>query len=481
MKKEELFEALGEINEEHVKNARMDKVPRKTARWRCGIAAATAVIVLTVALGIPFLKDRMQGPKEQAHTQGGFTVNAEYPEPTAPQVSADQFYETDAHWEWWEAYRKLTEASSEMQKGLSGYYTSLMQQMLVSEDENTVCSPLNIYIAFAMLAEVSDGTTQQQILDMLGASDITKLRDQVHALWLGNYVDTPVLKSLLANSLWLDQSTAYNEDTLKTLAQYYYASSFSGVPGSEEMDEDLRQWTDENTGNLLTEYTKNMHIEADTVMEILSTIYYKAAWTDIFYANNTAQETFHGVKGDTTVDMMHRTDMMGVFRTDAFTAVNLNLSDSGSMIFYLPNDGYDVNSLAGDPTVLDAIKFDDNENWSYPLVNLAVPKFSVSAKTDLRETMIGLGVIDALDPTTADFTPLTTDRDNLYVSKAEHAALVEIDEDGVTGAAYTEMAIAEGAALPDEEIDFIVDRPFMFLVTGRDGSVLFSGIVRNIE
>ena len=115
------------------------------------------------------------------------------------------------------------------------------------------------------------------------------------------------------------------------------------------------------------------------------------------------------------------------------------------------------------------------------MVNLAVPKFSVSAKTDLRETMVGLGVIDALDPGMADFTPLTTDRDNLYVSKAEHAALVEIDEDGVTGAAYTELAIAEGAALPDEEIDFILDRPFMFLVTGRDGSVLFSGIVRNIE
>ena len=481
MKKEDLFEALGEINEEHIKNARFEKVPRKVARLRCGLAAAAALVVLTVALGIPFMKNHFSSPKGEAHTQGGFHVNAEYPEPTAQQMSADEFYENDAHWKWWDAYRKLTDASAGMQKGLSQYYTSLMEHMLISEDENTVCSPLNIYIAFAMLAEVSDGATRQQILDMLDASDIAKLREQVHALWLSNYVDTPILKSLLANSLWLDQATVYNEDTLKTLAEYYYASSFSGVPGSEEMDEALRQWTDENTGNLLTEYTKEMHIQPDTVMEILSTIYYKAAWVDTFYANNTAQETFHGVKGDTTVDMMHRTDMMGVYRTDAFTAVNLNLSDSGSMIFYLPNDGCDVNSLAGDPAILSAVQYDENENWSSPLVHLSVPKFSISAKTDLKETMIGLGVIDALDPGKADFTPLTTDRDDLYVSKAEHAALVEVDEDGVTGAAYTELAIAEGAALPDEEIDFVLDRPFMFLVTGRDGSVLFSGIVRNIE
>ena len=59
--------------------------------------------------------------------------------------------------------------------------------------------------------------------------------------------------------------------------------------------------------------------------------------------------------------------------------------------------------------------------------------------------------------------------------------MVEVDENGVTGAAYTEIALAEGAAEPEEEIDFIVDRPFLFMVTGRDGSVLFAGIVKNIE
>lgn len=81
----------------------------------------------------------------------------------------------------------------------------------------------------------------------------------------------------------------------------------------------------------------------------------------------------------------------------------------------------------------------------------------------------------------ADFTPLTMDRDDLYLSKAQHAAMVEIDEHGVTGAAYTELAVSMGAAKPDDEIDFVLDRPFMFIVTGRDGTILFSGIVRNID
>ena len=91
-----------------------------------------------------------------------------------------------------------------------------------------------------------------------------------------------------------------------------------------------------------------------------------------------------------------------------------------------------------------------------------------------------LGVTDVMDPAKADFTALTTATKELFLSKADHAAVVEIDEKGVTAAAYTDMAVC-GAGMPQETLDFVLDRPFMFVVTGWDGSVLFTGIVRNIE
>ena len=59
--------------------------------------------------------------------------------------------------------------------------------------------------------------------------------------------------------------------------------------------------------------------------------------------------------------------------------------------------------------------------------------------------------------------------------------MLEIDEQGVTGAAYTEILLAGAGAPPEEELDFVLDRPFLFLVTGRDGSILFSGIIRNMK
>ena len=404
MKKEELFEVLGNLEPGMVEKARSDRHPRRGVWKKWTAAAACAVIIGGAVLGVATWRNGREGSAVR-YPSGVTTVLAAYPASVERTMDAQKFMESDAHWDWWDSYRELTAKSAELQSGMDAYYQNLMKQMLVSEDENTVCSPINLYIAFAMLAETSDGNTRQQILDMLGAQDMDTLRENVSSLWESNYADTPALNSVLANSLWLDGEETYNDTTLQRLAEQYYASTFRGTPGSEEMNQALRTWTDDNTGGLLKEYTENMAIAPETVFELVSD-----------------------------------PDLMKVIRRD-----------------------------------------ESSDNWYSPMVNLSVPKFKVSEKTDLIETVRALGVTDALDADLADFSPLTGDKENLYLSKADHAAMLEIDENGVTGAAYTELGVSEAAAeIPDDEIDFVLDRPFLFLVTGQDGSILFSGVVRNI-
>ena len=125
------------------------------------------------------------------------------------------------------------------------------------------------------------------------------------------------------------------------------------------------------------------------------------------------------------------------------------------MYFLLPDENADVSELVSSPDLMKVIRRDESsDNWYSPMVNLSVPKFKVSEKTDLIETVRALGVTDALDADLADFSPLTENRNGLYLSKADHAAMLEIDENGVTGAAYTELGVSETAAeIPDDEID----------------------------
>lgn len=479
MKKEELFEALEGIDASAVKKAKEYRAHKTPAWVKWTAIAACAAILIAAVVGIPALKKGAQG----AYPAGIRTVLAAYPAPIAASLGAQDFLEGDAHSQWLAAYKTKVTESKALQSGIDGYYAAIMQNVLIAKDENTVCSPINIYIAFAMLAEVSGGNTRQQVLDMLGAPDMDTLRSSVTALWESNYVDTPVLKSLLANSLWLRDSVQYDRKTLNRLAEQYYASSFCGTPGSQEMDEALRTWTDANTGGLLSEHVKDLSLDPNTVLAIVSTIYYKAQWTERFPSSRTTQEVFHGTAGDATVDMMHKTDTLRAYQTDTFTSVGLGLKDSGAMYFVLPKEGVDVNALVSDPALFAATGTSwDDENWSRPLVHLSIPKFKVSAQTDLSMAARALGLTDAFEPGLADFSPLATGRDGIYLSKAEHAAMVEIDEQGVSGAAYTALDMPDAAEdIPPNELDFVLDRPFLYIVTGRDGSILFSGIVRNID
>ena len=109
------------------------------------------------------------------------------------------------------------------------------------------------------------------------------------------------------------------------------------------------------------------------------------------------------------------------------------------------------------------------------MVHLAIPKFDLSARTDLTQGLREMGVTQVLDPGEADFSPLT--EEPLWLGQARQDVRVAIDEEGVTAAAYTVMAMEGATAPPEEEVDFVLDRPFLFAVTSQDGLPLFVGIV----
>ena len=126
-----------------------------------------------------------------------------------------------------------------------------------------------------------------------------------------------------------------------------------------------------------------------------------------------------------------------------------------------------------------------NGSWSQTQqaeVDLSLPKFDVSSDLDLLDALAQLGMTDVQTPGAADFTPLTTANQlPLALTEAKHAARVKIDEDGCEAAAYTILSVCETAAMPPEEIvEFTLDEPFLFAVTGADGLPLFVGIVNQV-
>ena len=161
---------------------------------------------------------------------------------------------------------------------------------------------------------------------------------------------------------------------------------------------------------------------------------------------------------------MHKGGSNTYYWADQFGAVSLSLEGSGKMWFLLPDEGVTMDDLLNDEQTME-------------FLNMSVPKFDVVSDFDLGEGLRALGVTDVFDAQVADFTPMTSEVAEIFLSKADHAARVTIDEEGVTASAYTVMMMAGTAAPPEEEMDFVLDRPFLFAITGYDGLPLFVGVV----
>ena len=383
---------------------------------------------------------------------------------------------------WREDLDSLRGHDADYAAGLTPWFAGSIRQFLSgAEGENRVCSPLNIAMALSMLAEVTDGESRQQLLDLLGVRDLDALRAQAAALWKVNYQDDGVTASILANSLWLDQDLRYETEALENLAKYYYAAGFSGQMGSPAYDALLQSWLNEQTGGLLEKQASGLHMAPETVLALASTVYFKSPWESSFYSGATGSGLFHSPGGEQTVDFMHRSDETAYYWGERFSAVGLALEDGRVFWLLLPDEGVTPEELLEDEEAMDFLLTPEKLAWEqqkYLIVHLSVPRFDVSSDLDLIEGLQRLGITDVFDPTVSDFSPLIRGTDPIAVTQARHAARVHIDEEGCEAAAYTVIMMeATAAAPPDDQVDFVLDRPFLFSITSPDGLPLFAGLV----
>ena len=390
----------------------------------------------------------------------------------------DAFY--DAYDAWWEDIRTQRNQPEGYADGLEKFFAYSIRQFLSdSRGQNRVYSPLNVYMALGMMAEVTGGESRGQVLALLGYDDIQALRTQAHEIWNANYRNDGAATMILASSLWLNEDVNFIESTLDSLAENYYASSYQGTMGSPEFNRALQTWLNEQTGGLLQEQASNIELDDETIMALATTVNFHAKWHNEFSQSRTEEGVFHAVDGDINCDFMHQGGARNYYWGEQFSAVSQSFEGDGAMWFILPDEGVSVEQLLQDQQAMDFLvtnqyEWEDNK---YLVVNLSVPKFDVVSDIDLSSGLKALGVTDVFDPAISDFSPMTADTEEIFLSQATHAARVMIDEEGCTAVAYTVMANAGAAMPPDEEIDFTLDRPFLFIITGTGNLPLFMGIV----
>lgn len=500
---EELNKAFEQICDEYINEAANYKKPRFP--WLKAIAAVLAVVIAWTAVWAAFDfpsiiiypgettptitgDPKPQYPSNLGGIQSPGTLQLSnlvagpmYPEMVKCPVYADysSYEEYDsALTDWYKSKRDQYNQPIDYADSLHDFWAKSIPEFLSGEG-NRAYSPVNVYLAMAMLAETTGGNSRQQILDLLGADSIEALRTQASHVWNAHYSNDSKTTSLLASSVWLDDTYSFKDEAVQNLVSNYFASVFNGDLGTEDMNEQLRIWINSQTGGLLEEQTENLELSPESVFALVSTIYFAADWDGSFNKELTADSIFHCKNGDLTTAFMNKTITFGTYYWgEDFGAVYLPLS-SGGMWLILPDENKTVEDVLNSGEYLEMTTNTAYwENRKALKINLSMPKFDISSQSDLIEGMKKLGVTDVFYENRSDFSPIA-DGQKLYVGKIDHAVRVATDEEGVIAAAYTVIDILYSGVPtpPEDEIDFVLNRPFLFVVSSQDSLPLFAGVV----
>lgn len=450
---EKLANALSFISDRHIAEAAGAK-PRRRPYWIGAIAAILAVALLMNSSGLS-LAIRVKA-----------VSTADYPN-----------YE-------WEYRPQMEDAVSQ----LSAFFESSMGSSLSgSGEENTAYSPINLYMALALAGELSQGDARAQILGLLGYDGIDTLRAQTREIWNACYLDDGN-QTLLANSLWLDKTLSYNQSVMDTLAENYYTSVYQGDLGSKNTTKAIQSWLNGQTGGLLKKEVRSAGLLQDMdfpALALYSTVYYQAKWTESveFSARNNTSNIFHAPGGDISCTFMNKKELKtNYYWGEDYGAVALGLKDGSRMWLVLPDEEKTVEDVLSSGEYLRQVlgsdrNTDEAQNHKFMRVNLSVPKFDIRTGGDLSADLKAMGVTDIFDREAGAFEGTVDGDFPVWLTAVNQATRVAIDEKGVTAASYIELPGSGAAAPPEEVIDFVLDRPFLFAVTNRYGLPLFAGVV----
>lgn len=487
--KNKLNEAFDNVSDEYV--TKSVNPPKKKGFLKYAlIAAALALVVVAVSLTVA-LSTKTAAPQtvdtDSVSTNETDSVSTNK---TEPETTVEPFVGNKGNYAA-AKFMSVADTSPTAQTVFGGYYTKnkakyresaakldgffdKLTKKLMNGQQSGVISPVNIYMALALLAECTDGSSRQQILDVLEVSDIEELRALTRLIWLYNSADDELGRSLLSDSIWLSSGLPVKNNCVNTLKDYYYASTFTGDFADANYKNALKQWLSDQTNGLLDSCINELDIPDNTAAALASTLYYKAHWYYDFY--QTENGIFKG-KNRTVNCVYNKKTVEGtVYKGKGFAVYSERLSDGNVMWFFLPDDNKSVSDIL---TVDLTSYISDIKGGKKYEVTFRMPDFDVDYNENVTDNIKEIGITDCMELNKADFSPLTDD--TLVLSQIVHAARFKADKDGVEGAAYT-VLVAPGASPVSAEppkYDFTLDRPFVFAVTNCD-LPLFIGCVNEI-
>ena len=336
---------------------------------------------------------------------------------------------------------------------------------LSPEGENVVVSPYSAAVALSMLAEGAQGQTREEFDKVLG-NVLYKAAD------LGNN-DSVVVKS--ANSLWLNNDFSPRNRYVSLLSNDFDAFLDVENFADPAAVRAINNWCSEHTEGKISQIISKLNPRE--VLVLLNALYFNAPWENEFDASKTSRQTFFGLSGESSVEMMDNQGYYLYAEQQGYQIIQLPYKGLRyAMYVVLPPKGTDIDQMF---KTLDKKTIDSTlDSMQQRKVKLLLPKFKIETSMSLIKVLQKMGIKTAFTPA-ADFGGIV-ESGQIAVSEVKQKCFIDVSEKGTEAAAVTSVQIVLTSVRPMCPV-MRVDRPFAFIIAdGENENMLFAGKIVNM-
>lgn len=371
------------------------------------------------------------------------------------------------------------EADDRFINNLAHFTTDLFKESFDKED-NTMVSPLSVMLALAMTGNGADNETLSQMEKVLG-NDISI--DDLN-LYLYHYSNNlpseEKFKLEIANSIWFrddENRLVVEKDFLQKNADYYNSEIYKS-PFTDQTIEDINNWVTLKTDGMIDEIIDE--IDQDTIMFLINAIVFHAEWEDVYTKSDIYKDEFTGIDGSRQEsDFMRSEESLYISDGNARGFIKPYKDNKYSFAALLPNEGISIEEYLERLSGQDLLK--TLRNAENHMLGVSMPKFSFEYEIQLNDVLKSLGMPEAFNSATADFTRMArSSRGNIYIDEVVHKTYISLDELGTKAGAVTKVEMKDESAM---EMDFIkLDRPFLFAIIDNETKIpIFIGSLMNLN
>ncbi|XP_049927218.1 angiotensinogen [Epinephelus moara] len=350
---------------------------------------------------------------------------------------------------------------------------------------NTLLSPVNTYgslvtfylgaskktaSSFQLLLGLSSETDREDCVSLVDGHKVLKTLQGINSL----VDDGP--KDEITTQVWTftRQDAQLSEDFIQGTQDFSDTSFIRGVDFSkpEEAEQLVNSFVEKTSDGRVKGIFKDLNSSSDLLFA--TSFNFQGNWRTAFQPEKTSLQEFH-VDGTTTVmaPLMTHTGRYHYLndKVRRCTVVKLSLSKRSYMLLVLPHEGANLHDI--ESKLLTDVMSDWHQSLQEGLLELSLPKFSMSTVTDMRDLLTHMDPeIEAkLLGSLAEFSQLSNIKP-FTIDKAVSRVTFEMSEEG----AEPQDKIQE-AGVP---LKLFINRPFFFsVIEGNSNAILMLGKITN--